>query len=147
MPSLSQVMSNAAATWGDQVDKGSLRGVPFWIHGVRASSYVDLSNPKQDGPEGRTIELLVCDITLHNPSRKAQHAVITLGMSTEREGLLAYFIDNTEPIGPVHTFEVPLKGGRSFWRLEDYDEEIVNAQLAQFNADGLWEAPALTGGK
>jgi hypothetical protein len=145
MPSLSSLMSGAEVTWGEQYDKGALRGTPFWIHKARVSQYQDFSDPKNDGPEGRTIEVIVLDITLNGSSRRDPHAVITVGNSPEREPILSYFMQKTEPIGPVHCFEVPLKGGRSFWRIEDYDAEVLNAAALaeQFDANGK----QLTGSK
>jgi hypothetical protein len=147
MPSLSSIMSGAEVTWGEQYDKGSLRATPFWIHGCRESTYTSYDNPKEDGPDGREVTVLVLDITLNGPSRRDPHAVITVGSSPERAPMLAYFNsdDRDQPIGPVHCFEVPLKGGRSFWRIEDYDAEVLqSAALSdQFDADGK----QLTGAK
>jgi len=142
MPRLSDVMSGADTTWGEQYDKGSLRGVPFWIHNARENSY---ENPDPKSAVNQpTIDILVLDITLNGPNRRDPHAVIIVGNSPERAAMLAYFNNpngNREPLGPCHTFEVPLKGGRSFWRIEDFDEEILASQGAlpddmQFDANG-----------
>lgn len=148
MPRLSDVMSGADVTWGEQYDKGALRGVPFWIHNAHANSYPN-PDPKTVGNQP-TVEILVVDITLHGPDRKWPHAVIVVGNSPERAPMLAYFngMNRGDPLGPCHTFEVPLKGGRSFWRIEDYDEEILEAQGIvsgfQFDNEGK---PVLPAGK
>lgn len=139
MPSLSDIMPGAETTWGDQYDKGALRGIPFWIHGCRVSDY---KNEKDED-----VSLLVLDITLNGSNRHDPHAVITVGNSPERAAMLAYFNNpngNREAIGPVHCFEVPLKAGRSFWRIEDYDAEILqSAALAdQLDANGDRMLPA-----
>lgn len=133
MPRLSDVMAGADATWGEQVDKGSLAGMPFWIHGVKSSDY--------ENDSGEDVHILVLDITLNGPSRRDVHAVITVGNTPERAPMLAYF--NTpdgdrQPIGPVHCFEIPLKNKRSFWRIEDYDVDIMDALIehGRYDADG-----------
>jgi hypothetical protein len=147
MPRLSDVMSGADVTWGEQYEKGALRGVPFWIHNVRANSY---ENPDSKTAASQpTVEILVVDITLNGASRKQPHAVIIVGNTPERAPLLAYFNDpggDRMPLGPCHVFEVPLKGGRSFWRIEDYDEDILEAQgvldnVAQFDENGTLMLP------
>jgi hypothetical protein len=145
MPRMSDVVSGAETTWGEQYDKGSLRGIPFWIHNMRASTYEDKMRDESD-PQ-RVVNILVVDITLNGPSRHDPHAVIVLGNTPEREPMLAYFNSPTgsrEPIGPVHCFEVPLKAGRSFWRLEDWDEEILTgAALAEsVDANGQRALPS-----
>ncbi len=149
MPRLSDVMSGADVTWGEQYDKGSLRGTPFWIHNAHENSYPN-PDPKTVANQP-TVDILVLDITLNGPSKRDPHAVIVVGNSPERAPMLAYFNDpngNREPLGPCHTFEVPLKGGRSFWRIEDYDEDILEAQGItsgfSFDANGQ---PALPNGK
>jgi len=148
MPSLSSVMQGADATWGEQYEKGSLRGVPFWIHNARANTY---ENPDEKSRAAQPmIDIIVLDITLNGASVKYPHAVITVGNSPERGPLLAYFNNpngNREPLGPCHTFEVPLRGGRSFWRIEDFDAEIMesrgmlNADDYQVDADGQLVLP------
>lgn len=148
MPRLSDVMSGADTTWGEQLDKGSLRGLPFWIHNARSNSYPN-PDPKTVAIQP-TIDIIVLDITLNGPSRRDPHAVITVGDTPERAPMLAYFNNPTsalEPLGPCHTFEVPLKGGRSFWRIEDWDEEILMIQgiypdNVQFDANGQMVLPS-----
>lgn len=143
MPSLSSVMDNAESTWAAQVDKGSLRGVPFWIHRAKVSDYRDENAVNPDGSRGRDVSVIVLDVTLRGPSRRDPRAVVIMGNTDERAGLIQYFADQNEtgqlaePIGPVHTFEVPLKrGGQTFWRLEDWNEDIT----------GSLDAPAVTRG-
>ena len=149
MPRLSDVMSGADATWGEQYDKGSLRGMPFWIHNAHATQY---ENPDEKARAIQPmVEIIVLDITLTGPSTRDPHAVITVGNSPERAPMLAYFNNpngSREPLGPCHTFEVPLKGGRSFWRIEDYDADIMDAlnteSQFQFDSNGK---PVLPAGK
>jgi hypothetical protein len=129
-------MSGAQTTWGEQYDKGALRGTPFWIHNMHESEEFDSLN-------GERITVLVVGITINGPSRKDPHAVITLGNSAERQDLFEYFKNpNAEPIGPVHCFEVPLKQGRSFWRIEDYDAEIVSPSALAFDPNDRAQLPS-----
>ena len=125
VPGLSQVLgAKAESTWAEQVEKESIERQNFWIHDVKPTEYVDEND--------RNVSLLVLDITLNDASRKGPRAVITLGRSEEREGLLAYFrpqVDanglhvkpdiSPDPIGPCITYKVGLKGSRTFWVLEE----------------------------
>jgi len=138
--SLSSVMANADATWAEQIDKESLHGVPFWIHHAKLSEYFDAEAVNPDGSKGRDVAMIVLDITAHNDNRLGQRAVITLGRSDERMAIVDYFQSDTtpvnadghkEPIGPVHTYNVKLKrGGQTFWRLEEWSEEIHGTEYA-----------------
>lgn len=129
MPKLSQVLQGSESTWADQIDKESIEREAFYIHNVHATSY--------DDDEGRAVQLLVLDITVGGTGlRTDPRAVITLGRTDEREAMLAYFSsDNTsetKPLGPCITYRVDLKGGRTFWRLEDAPEdEALQAQRYQ----------------
>lgn len=116
MPSLSDLNANAVATWGNSVEKESIERTPFWIHDIT------LSRPfKTD--RGDEIRLYVCNITVGDPSRKAPRAVITLGITEDRAPYYEYFEErrglNPEPVGPCITYSIPLKGGQTFWRLEE----------------------------
>lgn len=115
MPKLSSVLQNAEATWADQVDKKSIQGKRFWIYGAKDSNYQDESD--------RDVQLVVLNIALVEPDgglpSLQDRAVITLGYNEDRAAILEYFSEHSDPIGPCRTFQVDLKGGRTFWRLED----------------------------
>jgi hypothetical protein len=126
---LSDLNPENTATWAEQVDKGSIAREPFWIHDIKPRKYED--------DQGRDVAILICDITLNSSSRHSPRAVITLGHTDERQAFLDYFETKRadgnarpDPLGPCITYEVPLKGGRSFWRLEDAPED--EEQLPEF---------------
>lgn len=100
-----------AATWAPQIDKEQIENTPFFIHGTRLSTY--------QGEDGREVQLIIADITVNDPSPKGPRAVVTFGLTEDRQSLLEAFEDSSEPIGPVVTYKVPIKGGMSFWRLEE----------------------------
>lgn len=124
VPRLSDLNQDATATWAEQIEKGSIAREPFWIHNMTARTY--------QNDQGQDVAILVCEITLNGPSRRDPRAVIVLGHTEDRQPYLDYFENErerakhgqiTEPIGPVITYEVQIKGGRSFWRLEDAPDD------------------------
>jgi hypothetical protein len=124
MPRLSDLAADKVATWGDQIEKDAIAHEPFWIHNIRESDYTN--------DEGHDVELYILDITLRDASRKAPRAVITLGRTEDRAPFYSYFQEgNTDPIGPCVLYQVSLRGGRTFWRLEDAptDEDVAPLNL------------------
>jgi hypothetical protein len=100
---------------------------PFYIHNARLSEY--------DDPDGKHVQLIVCDITVNDAARSGPRAVIILGATEDRMPLLDAFTgENPEPVGPVITYAVPLKGGQKFWRLEVAPDENDQGQLFEAGA-------------
>lgn len=123
VPRLSDLNPDNTATWAAQIEKGSIARQPFWLH--------DMKPRKYENDQGQEVAIIVCDITVGGPSRRNGRAVIVLGHTEERQAFLDYFEAARadvgggipEPIGPCITYEVPMKGGRSFWRLEDAPDD------------------------
>jgi len=117
MPKVSAIVENSEHTWGANIDK---KDAPrsFWLHGSRLST-------TEDEDSGNTVELIVFNCTANgDASLEDDRFVIVLGDTPERHKLHDHFATttdtkNAEPIGPCALIEVALKGGRTFWRLED----------------------------